>query len=382
LLLCHQPEPVPLGLAADGLGQFGDELDRPGVLVRGDRGPGELLQLGHLGLVRRGALPQHHVSLYDHAAAGVGRADDGHLEHVRVAEQRLLDLGPGDVIARRDDHVVAARLEPEVAVGVADIGVAGDVPTVLHVAPLPAVGQVAAASRALDGEPSRRAVGHLRAVLVQDHRPVARHGPAGRAGPDVVVGGRDEHVQHLRGADAVDDRQARSLAELLPHRLRQVLAGRHAAAQVLQRGGLPGRQHGPVGGRRRGQHGHAAGGDRVGQFGRGGPLEQQGCRARPEREQQQAAEPVGEAERGSAGEHVVPARLDQVSGEGVAGGQDVPVEVHGHLGLAGGARGGGEHGHVVGRGVHRGERALLARAAGGQPRRIVRIAAVGDRGQL
>src|SRR5256884_675272 len=59
----HLPEPVSLGLSADGLGQLGDELDHPGVLVRGDRGLGEVLQLGHLGGGRRRALAQPPVGL-------------------------------------------------------------------------------------------------------------------------------------------------------------------------------------------------------------------------------------------------------------------------------------------------------------------------------
>src|SRR5208282_2199476 len=178
--------------------------------------PGELLQLGDLRCVRHGALAQHDERLHDHAAARIGRADDGHLEYVRVAEQCLLDLGPGDVVAGRDDHVVAARLEPVVAVGITDVGVAGNVPAVPHVVALALVGQVAAAGRALDGEPSGLAVGYLVAVLVQDPGPVAGDGLTGRAGPDVAVGGGDEHVQHLGRADAVDDRQAGGLAELLP----------------------------------------------------------------------------------------------------------------------------------------------------------------------
>ena len=225
---------------------------------------GELLQFGGLRRVRRGALAQHDERLHDHAAARVWRADDGYLEHVRVAEQRLLDLGPGDVVAGRDDHVVAARLEPEVAVGVADVGVAGDIPAVLHVVPLALVGQVTASGRAPDREPPGLAVGNRVAAGVQDRRPVAGDGLAGRAGPDVTVGGGDEHVQHLGRADAVDDRDAGGLVEFLPHRLRQVLARRDAASQVLTCGGLPGGQHGPVGGGRGGQHGHAVGRDRVG----------------------------------------------------------------------------------------------------------------------
>src|SRR5206468_4641278 len=109
-----------------------------------------------------------------------------HLEHVRVAEQCLFDLGPGDVVAGRDDHVVAARLVPEVTVGVADVGVAGDVPAVLHVGPLALVGQVAAAGRALYREPPGYAVGYLVAALVQDRRPVTWDGRAGRALTDVL----------------------------------------------------------------------------------------------------------------------------------------------------------------------------------------------------
>ena len=60
------------------------------------------------------------------------------------------------------------------------------------------------------------------------------------------------------------------------------------------------------------------------------------------------------------------ARLDQVPGKGVGRGQHVPVEVHGHLRLAGGARGRREHGHVVGSRIDGGERAVLGRAPGGQ----------------
>ena len=71
----------------------------------------------------------------------------------RMREQRALHLGAGDVVARRDDHVVGARLVEEVAVLVDQVGVAGDVPAVLHVVALPLVGEVAAAGRALHREP-------------------------------------------------------------------------------------------------------------------------------------------------------------------------------------------------------------------------------------
>ena len=76
--------------------------------------------------------------------------DDQLKRFFRVAEQGLLDFGPGDVVAGGDDDVVGPGLVPEVAVGVPAVGVAGDVPAVAHVGPLPVVGQVTAAGRALD----------------------------------------------------------------------------------------------------------------------------------------------------------------------------------------------------------------------------------------
>ncbi len=62
-----------------------------------------------------------------------GRADHAAFGDRRMRQQRGLHFRPGDVVARRDDHVVGARLIPEVAVGIHQVGVAGDVPAVLHV---------------------------------------------------------------------------------------------------------------------------------------------------------------------------------------------------------------------------------------------------------
>src|SRR5262245_58122721 len=122
-----------------------------------------------------------------------------------MGEQRLLDLGPGDVVPGGHDHVIAARLEPEVAVLVHHVGVSGDVPAIAYVLPLPVVGEVAAAGRALDGEPAHRARRHGVAVLVEHRGDVTRNGATGRARPYVVVGGGDEDVQHLGGCDPIDE---------------------------------------------------------------------------------------------------------------------------------------------------------------------------------
>ena len=91
--------------------------------------------------------------------------------------------GPGDVVAGADDHVVAARLVPEVAVVVADEGVAGEVPAVVHVASLARVVQVAAAGRALHGQPAGSPSGTALPSVQRSSRrspaPRARWSPAG-----------------------------------------------------------------------------------------------------------------------------------------------------------------------------------------------------------
>src|SRR5262249_50822155 len=154
--------------------------------------------------------------LDDLAACLVGHSDHGALGHVRVAQQHLLDLRTGDAVAAGDDHVVGPGLVPEVAVGIPDVGVAGQVPAVLHVAALPIVAQVTAAGGALDGEAPRLAIRYRLAVGIEHRGGVAGDRQAGRARSDVVVGGRDEDVQQLGAADAVDDLDAGGLLECGP----------------------------------------------------------------------------------------------------------------------------------------------------------------------
>src|SRR5205085_6728135 len=97
---------------------------------------------------------------------------------------------------------------PEVAVGIHQVGVAGDVPAVPHVVPLAPVGEIAAPGRAAHGEVADR-VGRQRLAVGVDHaRLVAGHGLAGRARTNLFLGGADEDVQHLGRADAVEDLDA------------------------------------------------------------------------------------------------------------------------------------------------------------------------------
>ena len=249
----------------------------------------------------------------------------------------------------------------------------------LHVLPLPGVGQVAAAGRALHRQPAelprRRGV----AGLVQHRGGVAGHHPAGGAGADLVTGRGDEDVQQLGGADPVDQPHAGLLVERPPGRLGQVLPGRHAGAQAAQPLRLAGGEHGAVGGRRGEDHRHAVLGDQVGQLARGGLLHQQGRGAGAQREHHQPAEPEGERQRRRAGEQLLRAGPQHMLGERVGDRQHVPVEVHGRLGPPGGPGGEGQQRHVVGGGVAGGERRRLAFRP---PNQVAGVAAaIGDQPQ-
>ena len=139
-----------------------------------------LQRLGQRGIAGH-AGAQHHVGLHDLAALRVGRADHAAFGDGRMGEQRRLHLGPGDVVAGRDDHVVGARLVPEVAVLIQDEAVAGQVPAVLDVVRLARVVEIAAADRPAQREPADRAGRHVAAVLVDDLAPRSPGCPAGGA---------------------------------------------------------------------------------------------------------------------------------------------------------------------------------------------------------
>src|SRR3546814_21176169 len=106
-----------------------------------------------------------------------------------MREERILHLRRGDIVARRDDHVVGAGEVPEIAILVLAVGVAGDVPAIDDIVGLARIVEISAAGRALDGEAARSRGGKW-AVLVAKHTGrVAGHGLAGSPGPDVVPRG-------------------------------------------------------------------------------------------------------------------------------------------------------------------------------------------------
>ncbi len=177
-------------------------------------------------------------------------------------------------------------------------------------------------------------------------------------------------MQQLGGADAVDDAQARALVPGLPGGRGQVLPGRDTAPQGRDVVAVEVVEHRAVGGGGGEQHGDPVPGDGRQQLSRSRLLQQQRARPGAQREDDQPAEAEGEAERGAAREDVVGAGPQDVPGEGVGDGEDVPVEVHAALGPAGGAGGEGDQGHVVGRGRDGLERGPGCRAVEEVVRRV------------
>ena len=77
-------------------------------------------------------------------------------------------------------------------------------------------------------------------------------------------------------------------------------------------------------------------------------LQQHRGRADAQREQHQPAEPEGEGERRRADEAIVGRGAQHVAAIAVAGRQHVAMEMHGALGLAGGAGGEADQADVIG----------------------------------
>ena len=158
-----------------------------------------------------------------------------------------------------------------------------------------------------------------------------------------------------------------------------MLAGRDAGAQ---RGGVVLRDHGKhrlVGGGGGGESCDAVPGDRLQQGLRRGLLDGDRGAAEAPGEDERHAEAKGEGDRRRTGPAVAGAGPEDVTGEAVGGGEDVAVIVDAPLGLAGGARGEGDHRHVVPVGVGGGKAGLDPL----QPRfegAAAHVAAIGEEG--
>src|SRR5207244_3225415 len=94
----------------------------------------------------------------------VAAPDHRAFAHALVPQQRLFHLGAGNVVAGADDHVVGARVIPEIAGGIGAERVAGEVPAVADIFFLPLVVEITAAGRTTHRKPpdlARRDIVHV-----------------------------------------------------------------------------------------------------------------------------------------------------------------------------------------------------------------------------
>ena len=197
-----------------------------------------LLQLENQLLARGEDGPKHDERLHDLAAFRVGLADHGALRDGWVFEQGTLDLERADPVRGRQDHVVGATREPEVAVVIDGRTIAGQVP----VAPERGIGCLRRSPVA--GEQGRRPEaesdvsldpGWRRAALIVDHV----HVVTGRRQPHRAQADRrarrvrdEERV--LRLPVAIVDREAECLTKTLNHLRVERLARGNGMPQPLE----------------------------------------------------------------------------------------------------------------------------------------------------
>ena len=149
-------------------------------------------------IVGLGTVAQHHKGLGDLATFMVRNTDYGALQHVRVAEQGRLDLRPGNLIAGTDNQVIGAGHVPEISLLVHAIGIAGNVPSVLHIFLLLLRSiEIAAAGRTTHGKPSDGVRGRRIALVVDYHCLISRDRLAGCSRTNVFSFGGNKDVQHL-----------------------------------------------------------------------------------------------------------------------------------------------------------------------------------------
>src|SRR5205085_6374746 len=132
-----------------------DELYRARIFVGSDLGFHVFLEFVADSIIGISSVAQHHEGLHDLAAFLVGSANHGALQHLRMIEQRRLDLRARDLVAGADNQVVGASHVPEISLLIHAIGVASDVPSILYILLLLRRSiEIAAAGGTARGQPS------------------------------------------------------------------------------------------------------------------------------------------------------------------------------------------------------------------------------------
>ncbi len=346
---------VALDLAGRGLRQAVDVLDPARILPRAGLHLDVLLQhvLGRC--VLAGLEDDEGARLEE--AVGIFLRHDGGFEHGRVARQRVLDLERRHPDAGHLEHVVGAALVDVAAVGIAHVLVAGARPGafegragLLALVPIAVGGRGAAHEHLAD-----LAVGHVAARFVDEPHLVTRHGAAAGAVFHLARQVDDVLVQHLGGADAIEDLDAEARGEGAADFLGQGLARRHADAQAIGARVPRGTRIGEHGGIER-RHAVEHGGTMLLQ---GGEHEvrcralraQDGRRADRHRKRHGVAEAIGEEQFRRRIDDIVGGEADAGLADETGGFHEARMHVAGALGHAGRARRVEPEGDLVAAGV-------------------------------
>ena len=272
-------------------------------------------------------------------------AHHGGFQHGRVGGQRAFHLERAHPDAADLEHVVRPAAVAVMAAGFADVFVAGPGPFALErpsrlVALVPIA--VAGAGPAHHQLP-HLAIRQVRPRRVDDAQLVARHRAAGRAVADIAGLVGQEDVQHLGGADAVQDVHPHQAGPFGADMLRQRFPGGDAAAQPGRpgAGAQVGVRH-QIGIQRRhaAQHGRAMlPHQRQHGVRRGAVREQHAARADRHREGHGVAEPIGEEQLGHGIHEVVRPNAQHLLAVRVKGRAQAAMDVAYAFGRRGGAGG-------------------------------------------
>src|SRR6516165_6059555 len=108
------------------------------------------------------------MSLNNLATLLVGHADHRAFLDVGMGEKRRFHFWPGDIVTRRNDHIVGARGKMKVAPLVLCKGVTGEIPAIADVGVLPLVGEITAAGGTADRKLADLAAGFFFHVVADD----------------------------------------------------------------------------------------------------------------------------------------------------------------------------------------------------------------------